>query len=59
MKDQEVIFRAGRDCVGTAPIVAELNKQGLVVKLLDDSAYLTAGETNAGEVRQQCHDIQR
>ena len=45
MQDQQICPRAGRLRVGATLVVAELHKQGLVVKLLDDRADLTARES--------------
>src|SRR5215467_8587091 len=50
--------------VGTArprrrALVTELHEQGLVVKLLDDRADLSARKPLRGKVRQQCHHVQK
>ncbi len=46
VQDQELRPRAGRDRVGTTVVVAELDEQRLVVKLLDDRADLPARAPN-------------
>src|SRR5260221_8009778 len=42
VQDEQVRPRAGSDRVGATSIVAELHEQRLVIKLLDDSADLSA-----------------
>jgi hypothetical protein len=49
---------AGRDRVCATLVVAELHEQPLVIKLLDDSAGLSACKPLHGKVRQQCHQVQ-
>jgi len=40
-------------------IVAELDKQVLVIGLLDDGADLSTGKTVPGKICQQSHDVQQ
>lgn len=59
VEDQQILPRAGGDGVGATLIVAELNEQRPIVKLLDDRADLPACEPLGGTVRQQCHHVQK
>jgi hypothetical protein len=58
VQDQELGPRTGRDSIGTALIVTELYKQGLLVKLSDDCADLPTGKPLRGNVCQQRYDVQ-
>ena len=58
MEHEQVILRTGRDRVGMPLIVAELDKQVLVIQLLNDGADLPTGKPVPGKVCQQSHDIQ-
>jgi hypothetical protein len=48
VQDEQVRPRAGRDRVGAASVVAELDEQHLVIELLEDSADLPACKRCAG-----------
>jgi hypothetical protein len=58
VQDEQVRLRARRDRVGATLLVAELDEQGRVAKLLDDGSDLAAGKPLRGKVRQQCHHVQ-
>ncbi len=58
MKHEQVVLRAGRDSVGMPLVVTELDKQILVVKLLDNSANLATGKPVSWKVCQQSHNVQ-
>src|SRR5262249_12258192 len=55
---QQVFPRAGSDGVRATLIVAELDEQGLVVKLLNYRADLPAGKPMRRKVRQQRNHVQ-
>jgi hypothetical protein len=58
VQDEQVRPRARLDRVGATLLVAELDEQSFVVKLLDDGTDLAAGKSLRGKVRQQCHYVQ-
>jgi hypothetical protein len=59
MQNEQICSRAWRDRVGATLIVAELDEQSLVVKLLNDRPDLTTRELFRGAVCQQCHHIRK